>query len=274
MSIICRRASSSLTSNTSTVTALTPTITLLRSATSEIYLIGTAHISKKSVEEVRDTIQLVKPDKVFLELCEGRARAMRRGDETSAASSTDFQHLKSMASSAMAMMSMGGSVQSAMGSFQGINPDSIFKMMGFQPGKEFRVAMAEADLIDAKIINGDIDVNVTLAGVKSSLPQINLLLATATPMPQVLQTMIQKTMKSGGNVSNSLNPESLKTREHASSIRKYVSTAVPPIAEVILHNRDRYMASQLKQHCNNGKVVAVVGIAHLEGLIIEWEKLN
>ena len=39
----------------------------------EVYLIGTAHVSKKSAEEVRDVIQAVRPDTVFVELCEKRA---------------------------------------------------------------------------------------------------------------------------------------------------------------------------------------------------------
>lgn len=32
----------------------------------QIYVVGTAHISKKSVEDVRNTIELVKPDTVLV----------------------------------------------------------------------------------------------------------------------------------------------------------------------------------------------------------------
>ena len=44
----------------------------------ECFLIGTAHISKKSAEEVREVIRRVKPDTVMLELCEGRAKVLRK----------------------------------------------------------------------------------------------------------------------------------------------------------------------------------------------------
>ena len=44
----------------------------------EVYLIGTAHISRKSADEVRSVIRSVRPDTVFLELCDTRAAAMRR----------------------------------------------------------------------------------------------------------------------------------------------------------------------------------------------------
>ena len=40
----------------------------------EIYLVGTAHVSKQSVQDVRDTIEAVEPDTVCVELCEARFR--------------------------------------------------------------------------------------------------------------------------------------------------------------------------------------------------------
>lgn len=54
-------------------------MSLLRSLSNgdEVYLVGTAHISKKSAEEVRSVIRAVRPDTVFLELCDARAAAMR-----------------------------------------------------------------------------------------------------------------------------------------------------------------------------------------------------
>ena len=43
----------------------------------EIFLVGTAHISRKSADEVRSVIRSVRPDTIFLELCDARAAAMR-----------------------------------------------------------------------------------------------------------------------------------------------------------------------------------------------------
>ena len=37
-----------------------------------IILVGTAHISQKSVDEVRETIERYKPDVVAVELCKRR----------------------------------------------------------------------------------------------------------------------------------------------------------------------------------------------------------
>jgi pheromone shutdown protein TraB len=45
----------------------------------QIFLVGTAHVSKASSEEVRDMIRLVKPQSVMVELCQQRAARLRAG---------------------------------------------------------------------------------------------------------------------------------------------------------------------------------------------------
>ena len=61
--------------------AKVPHATLRRPETrAAVTLIGTAHISKKSVEEVRETIEAVQPDTVCVELCETRYQAMNDVD--------------------------------------------------------------------------------------------------------------------------------------------------------------------------------------------------
>ncbi len=43
----------------------------------QIFLVGTAHVSRNSAEEVRELIRVVKPTSVMVELCEARARRIR-----------------------------------------------------------------------------------------------------------------------------------------------------------------------------------------------------
>ena len=46
-----------------------------------IYLVGTAHVAKESVEDVRATIEAVAPDTVCVELCAARHKAIVQRDE-------------------------------------------------------------------------------------------------------------------------------------------------------------------------------------------------
>ena len=47
----------------------------------QIHLIGTAHVSKASSEEVRQMIHAVQPQTVFVELDAARAQQLRGGRE-------------------------------------------------------------------------------------------------------------------------------------------------------------------------------------------------
>ncbi|MBU1120559.1 TraB domain-containing protein, partial [Candidatus Micrarchaeota archaeon] len=49
------------------------------SADKEIILIGTAHISEKSIELVKETIEREKPEAVGIELCASRFKQLKMG---------------------------------------------------------------------------------------------------------------------------------------------------------------------------------------------------
>ena len=44
----------------------------------EIYIVGTAHFSTVSMDDVKRTIELVQPDIICLELCESRSDFMEK----------------------------------------------------------------------------------------------------------------------------------------------------------------------------------------------------
>ena len=52
-------------------------VDLIRACGKEIFLVGTAHISKSSVELVKDVINEKKPDVVAVELCQSRFNSMK-----------------------------------------------------------------------------------------------------------------------------------------------------------------------------------------------------
>ena len=45
-----------------------------------VYLVGTAHVSRQSVDDVRDTIAAIRPDAVCVELCAARHSSMLQRD--------------------------------------------------------------------------------------------------------------------------------------------------------------------------------------------------
>jgi pheromone shutdown protein TraB len=70
----------------------------------QIFLVGTAHVSKQSAVEVREMIRLVKPDTVMVELCPERAARLRAGG------SSDQDFLKVSELQAQAGLCVVGSI--------------------------------------------------------------------------------------------------------------------------------------------------------------------
>ena len=66
----------------------------------------------------------------------------------------------------------------------------------------------------------------------------------------------------------------IKTRERAVQITRYLQQSFPSLYNVMITKGDVHMAKMLRQHCSDGKVVAVVGLAHVEGIEREWEELD
>mmetsp|Transcript_15581 Transcript_15581/g.37393 ORF Transcript_15581/g.37393 Transcript_15581/m.37393 type:complete len:117 (+) Transcript_15581:779-1129(+) len=98
------------------------------------------------------------------------------------------------------------------------------------------------------------------------------LLTSIPPPPNELRNIF------GGLLSGQNDPkevvEMIKSRERAQQCTTYLRRAFPSIYHVMITKRDVHMASMLREHCSDGKVVAVVGMAHVEGIEREWEELD
>ncbi|KAL4422409.1 hypothetical protein ABPG75_008606 [Micractinium tetrahymenae] len=156
-----RRFSNSSSSSSSSSAVLSNTTSFLRNLHNgaEIFIVGTAHVSKRSAEEVRDMIRLVKPQSVMVELCSGRAARLRSGN-------TDQDFLKQMLGS---MFAPGGTLSQKLVQVSLPMMYRVLKLLGMDPGGEFKVALQEAERIGARVVYGDRDVNQTLQRLSQTM---------------------------------------------------------------------------------------------------------
>ncbi len=96
-----------------------------------IILIGTAHISKDSVEEVKEAIEKFKPDIVAVELCKKRYEALTQKDKWENTPITSL--LKSNKAYLVLAQTFLSSIQRKLG-----------KEYGVEPGSEMIAALNEA----------------------------------------------------------------------------------------------------------------------------------
>ncbi|HOJ14843.1 MAG TPA: TraB/GumN family protein [Deltaproteobacteria bacterium] len=208
----------------------------------EITLVGTAHVSKSSVEEVRETILSVRPDVVAVELCSQRRDVMRNPGLWQ---ETDIFEVirKKKASFLLANL--------VLSSFQ----RRIGKRLGVKPGDEMRAAMEEAEASGIEVALVDRDVRVTLARAwrtLSFLEKVKLLWAA-------LVAVFEADELGEDDI------ERLKEQDALTVAVDAMAKTVPTVKKVLVDERDAYMAKKIAD-LEARRVVAVLGAGHLAGV--------
>src|SRR5690606_26793464 len=124
-------------------------VTELRYGDKEIYLIGTAHVSQKSVEEVERVIQEIRPDTVCVELDEQRHRMLV--DQDAWKKLDIFQVIRQKR-----VLFLLSSL--ALGAYQ----RKLGEKLGVSPGAELLAGVKAAEEVGAQVVLADRDVQATL----------------------------------------------------------------------------------------------------------------
>lgn len=229
---------------------------------SEVYLVGTAHFSKKSAQDVVKAIRAVKPSVLVLELCPERA-FMLTIDEHSLLEQNrtiTFERVR-------AAISEKGFAQGLIYMLFLKASASITEKLGLAPGSEFRAGAREAMNVEGcNIVLGDRPFNVTVARAVASLT----LWQKITIVYQIFRS------------DYSITPEDVEKCKDADMLQqmlKELGGKYPGLKNVILDERNLYLAHSIyneaqKEYNNQGpkKVIAVVGIGHIGGIVENWGK--
>eukprot|EP00897_Mesotaenium_endlicherianum_P010679 jgi/Mesen1/963/ME000012S00513 len=132
------------------ITVLTCESKVAEGATSVAYVLGTAHVSRDSCDDVRALIQAVQPDVVFVEVCSDRIAMLLPAQDLQVASMQELLAVwRSKKTNAFAVAYAWLLAK-------------IGEKMEVYPGEEFRVAYSEAVACGAMVKLGDRPVQVTL----------------------------------------------------------------------------------------------------------------
>ncbi|XP_023015353.1 traB domain-containing protein [Leptinotarsa decemlineata] len=251
---------------------LPQTVTLLKheKTGAKVYLIGTAHFSKESQEDVVKVITNVTPNIVILELCSSRINILSLDEETvlREAKNIDMQKIMSTIRS--------NGVYNGLMYLLLLNMSAhLTEEIGMAPGGEFRVAFKEASKIpNCGIHLGDRPINITLQRALARLSWF-------------------QTVKLAWHLLTSKEPVSIeeiekcKNRDMLEQLLADLAGEYPAFREVFLDERDIFLTnslqaaalSKLKSRGSDGhaenpneplRIVGVVGIGHVPGIIKLW----
>lgn len=210
----------------------------------EILLVGTAHISQESIETVRRVIAEEAPDTVCVELDAQRYKALR--DKKWWESMNLFEVIrKGQAPFLLANLALS-SYQKRMGLATGV-----------KPGSELAAAAQEAEERNMKVELVDRNIRTTLlrAWRKTSFWRKSL----------VLSSLLSSVFVGERTELNEEEMRRLRQQDVLTGMLDEMAEVMPSIKEVLVDERDLYMAGRI-QRAQGKKVVAVVGAAHMPGI--------
>ena len=207
-----------------------------------IYLVGTAHVSKKSVEDVSNTIETVNPDAICVELCAARHKAIIQRDNWK--QMNIFKIIKEK--KAVFLLA-----QLIMSSFY----RRIGEQLGVQPGAEMVEGIKQAEKTGAELVLADRDIEITLKRVWRNLNFFNKL---------KMASHILATLFVGEKIDESL-IEKIKEQDQLETIMETFSESFPEVKKRLIDERDIYLAQKIRS-APGTTVVAVVGAGHVPGI--------
>ncbi|MDR1126578.1 MAG: TraB/GumN family protein [Treponema sp.] len=217
----------------------------------EIILIGTAHVSQESVDEVTQAIKEEKPDMVCIELDESRHRAMTEKDKWEKLDVTKVLK-EGRGFLLIANLVMAG-FQRRMG-----------QSLGVRPGDEMRAAVETARELGIPFALCDREINVTLrrawanCGFWNKMKLLSSLLASAFTTEKISTEEI----------------EELKNQSELDGMMKELAKYLPPVKATLIDERDYYLASKIWSSGGEGvKRVAIVGAGHIRGIQTQLERI-
>ena len=208
----------------------------------EIYLVGTAHVSLESIDDVRKTVELVEPDTICVELCQARYEAFTRPD------AWQRMDVFKVIKEGKAVLLLSQLIMSAFYKRMG-------DRLGVRPGADMLEGIRLAHERDVELVLADRDVQVTLKrtwrrlGVWNKLKLLFLLLSNALVEPAIDKEAV----------------DDLKQPDRLRDILVEFAEAFPAVKEAIIDERDVYLAQKIREAAGE-RVVAVVGAGHVPGI--------
>jgi pheromone shutdown-related protein TraB len=219
----------------------------------EIILVGTAHVSRESIDEVRRIIQEEHPAAVCVELDQGRYGAMKEKE------SWERLNVSKVFKEGKGFLLIANLVLSG---FQRRLGDEL----GVKPGEEMKTAIETAKELGIPFYFCDREVQTTLrrawakCGLWNKCKLLASLLSGAFSTEKLSETEI----------------ENLKKASELDGMMAELSAYLPPVKSTLIDERDHYLAAKIWQSAQaetTPRVVAVVGAGHLQGLNAWLEKI-
>jgi pheromone shutdown-related protein TraB len=221
----------------------------------EIILIGTAHVSRESINEVDRVIREEDPGMVCVELDAERLASITRQENWE---KLDVIKIFKEGKGFLLMANL------TLASFQ----RRMGLELGVKPGEEMKTAVDTAVELGIPYSLCDREVQLTLrrawarCGFWSKCKLLATLVSSAFSREKLSETEI----------------ENLKNRSELDGMMAELADYLPKVKETLIDERDRYLAAKIWAGASNVRegacrIVAVVGAGHIQGIKANMERI-
>lgn len=207
-----------------------------------IIIVGTAHVSEKSIAEVNDVIEREKPDIVAVELDKGRFQAIKGEEQVKEINVKE-------------LLSGGKFYYFLLHLLLAYVQKKIGADTGVKPGAEMMAAIDQAEKTGAKVALIDRDIQLTLTRFWNRMSFFEKL--------KLFGSLIGASLGFG---SQEIDIDTVTNEDVVTQLVSELRKIAPSAAIVLIDERDAFMAKNLIDLSNQGKVVAVVGAGHRDGI--------
>jgi len=210
----------------------------------EVKIVGTAHVSQKSIDEVKAAIEEFRPNVVAIELDPARFAALKK----QARDPTVQDVLEVRNFNSLLIQWLLSYLQRRIG-----------VDVGVEPGAEMKAAIAEAESRGLAIALVDRDLRLTLLRFWKSLglfEKIRMFFALLFSIAEV-------------DRGQEIDIEALKEQNVIDAVMEEFRRFSPNGARALIDERDAFIAHQLillKAQQPQGRILAIVGAGHREGI--------
>jgi len=212
----------------------------------KVILIGTAHVSRESAQQVRQLIQEENPDTVCVELCQSRYQSIRQKERWQ---ETDIVKIIKEKKSFLLLSNL------LLASFQ----KRIAKKLNIKPGQEMITAIETAEEMEAEIRLADRDIRTTLSrtwramGLWNKIKLLFQLMLSLGEVEEIKEEDIER----------------MKNEDVLETLLAEVGKSLPVLKDILIDERDLYLAKKIRT-APGQKIVAVVGAGHVPGIKKYW----
>lgn len=237
-----------------------------------VYLIGTAHFSKESQEDVMKTIAATQPDLVMVELCPSRISILSMDEQTLLKEASELNTQKILTT-----IKQSGVVQGILHVLLLSMSAHITRELSMAPGGEFRAAHKAAMQTQlCRLVLGDRPIQITL---QRALGSLNFW--------QKMKFFWHIALSHGASITHE-EVEKCKQRDLLEQLLAEMAGDFPKLSKIFVDERDAYMTHALHSLLRKNtfekrmswertdvewqplRVVAVVGIGHTPGIVAHW----